>query len=225
MLDIWGRPYSSNVIPVLWTAGELDIAYRLHLAGSRFGKLDSDEYGRMNPNRVIPTIRDGDFILWESHAIVRYLCHRYGAGTLYPDDAQDRAIADQWMMWSANRAFPAVIQLFIATVRTAPEARDEAKIAGLQDAATDVLRLLDARLAEHDFVAGAHFSMADIPLGGVVYRYLNVPVERPDLPHLAAWFGRLSERPQYQKHVMRHFGSNPDEWDALEEASAKEGVL
>ncbi len=120
MLEIWGRPYSSNVIPVIWTANELGLDYTLQLAGGSFGKLDTDGYAEINPNRMIPAIRDGDFALWESHAIVRYLSSRYGMGSLCPDDLRMRAIADQWMEWSGTRAFAPVIQLFFATVRTAP---------------------------------------------------------------------------------------------------------
>lgn len=225
MLEIWGRPYSSNVIPVIWAANELRLDYRLHLAGGRFGKLDTTDYGQINPNRMIPAIRDGGFALWESLAIVRYLCSRYGAGTLSPDDLQTRAIADQWMDWSASRAFPPVIRLFFATVRTEPDRRDPQSIAALRDEAHEALTVLDAHLAAHAFVCGDAFTMGDIPLGCVAYRYFNVEVERPPLPHVEAWYARLAERPAYRDHVMRPFGTNPDEWAALEKASAREGVL
>ena len=225
MLEIWGRPYSSNVIPVIWTANELKLDYRLHLAGGSFGKLDTDDYARLNPNRMIPAIRDGDFALWESHAIVRYLCDRYSPGGLCPADPRSRAIADQWMEWSGSRAFPPVIQLFFATVRTAPAKRDPARIAALRDEASNVLSLLDTHLAEKPFVAGDGFTMGDIPLGCVAYRYFNIAVDRPSLPNLEAWYARLCGRPAYQAHVMRFFGTNPDEWQALEKACAREGVL
>jgi glutathione S-transferase len=225
MLEIWGRPYSSNVIPVIWTAAELDLDWRLMLAGGSFGKLDTEDYARINPNRMIPAIRDGDFALWESHAIVRYLCTRYGAGGLWPEDAQTRAVADQWMEWCGTRAFPPVIKLFFATVRTEPEARDPALIARHAAEAADMMRLLDAHLADRAYVAGDAFTMGDIPLGCVAYRWLNVEAERPDLPNVAAWYARLGERPAYRKHVMRFFGTNPTEWRALERDSASEGVL
>lgn len=224
MLEIWGRPYSSNVIPVIWTANELGLEYRLQLAGGSFGKLDTEAYSRINPNRMIPAIRDGDFALWESLAIVRYLCDRYGAGGLSPSDIRTRAIADQWMEWSASRAFTPVIQLFFATVRTRPEARDPDRIARLRDEAHDVLTILDDHLANRDFVCGESFTMGDIPLGCVVFRYFNVEVERPALPNVEAWYRRLATRPPYADHVMRHFGTNPDDWVALEKASAGEGV-
>jgi glutathione S-transferase len=225
VLEIWGRPYSSNVIPVIWTANELKLDYTLQLAGGSFGKLDTEAYARVNPNRMIPAIRDGDFALWESLAIVRYLSGRYGEGSLCPSDQQTRAVADQWMEWSASIAFPPVIQLFFATVRTQPDQRDPARIATLRDDASKALALLDAHLSQQPYVAGDAFTMGDIPLGCVAYRYFNVEVDRPPLPHLEAWYRRLCERPAYQDHVMRFFGTNPDEWQALEKASATEGVL
>lgn len=225
MLEIWGRPYSSNVIPVIWTANELGLDYTLQLAGGSFGKLDTDAYAKINPNRMIPAIRDGDFALWESLSIVRYLCVRYGAGTLSPSDLQTRAIADQWMEWSASRAFGPVIFLFFATVRTQPDQRDPTKIEKLRDEAHEALTILDAHLADRPYVCGDDFTMGDIPLGCVAYRYFSVEVERPALPHVEAWYQRLAQRPAYQNHVMRHFGTNPDEWAALEKACASEGVL
>ncbi|WP_299890381.1 glutathione S-transferase family protein [uncultured Ruegeria sp.] len=225
MLEIWGRPYSSNVIPVIWTANELGLDYTLQLAGGSFGKLDTEAYAKLNPNRMIPAIRDGDFPLWESLSIVRYLCDRYGAGTLSPSDLRTRALADQWMEWSASRAFSPVIYLFFATVRTQPDQRDIAKIAELRDQAHEALTILDGHLANQPFVCGDAFTMGDIPLGCIAFRYFNVGVERPALPNVYAWYQRLVERPSYQDHVMRHFGTNPDEWAALEKACASEGVV
>ena len=225
MLEIWGRPYSSNVIPVIWTANELGLKYTLQLAGGSFGKLDTQQYAQINPNRMIPAIRDGNFALWESLAIVRYLCDHYGADNLSPADPQTRAIADQWMEWSASKAFAPVIYLFFATVRTQPADRDLAKIAVLRDEANEALMILDAHLADRPYVCGDRFTMGDIPLGCVAYRYFNVDVDRPALPNVEAWYQRLAERAPYRDHVMRHFGTNPTEWRALEKACVSEGVI
>lgn len=223
MLEIWGRPYSSNVIPVLWTAAEVGVDYQLKLAGGSFGQLDTDAFAAMNPNRLIPAIRDGDFCLWESHAIVRYLCAKYAAGTLYPNDVQQRATADQWMEWCGTTAFPPVIQLFFATVRTEPEKRQIQLIQSHEQAASTALTVLNHHLQHHEFVAGDYFTMGDIPLGAVAYRYFNVDADRPSLPNVEAWYEKLCQRPAYQQHVMRFFGSNPSDWQALEAASASEG--
>lgn len=223
MLEIWGRPYSSNVIPVIWTAAELKLEYKLKLAGGSFGQLDTAEFGLMNPNRMIPTIRDGDFSLWESHVIVRYLCAKYGEGSLCPTDIEQRAVADQWMEWSGSRAFTPVIQMFFGTVRTQPDRRDMQSVMAYVEEANSVLSILDAHLATQNYVVGDTFTMGDIPLGAVAYRYFNVDVARPSLPNVEAWYERLTQRPAYQAHVMRFFGTNPDEWQALEAACASEG--
>ncbi len=225
MLEIWGRPYSSNVIPVLWTTNELALDYQLQLAGGSFGKLNTHQYQQINPNKLIPAIRDGDFALWESLAIIRYLCHTYGHGTLCPANNQTRALADQWMEWCSSLAFPPVIQLFFATVRTEPTQRDPHKISQLSQQSGDLLAILNTHLSQHAYVAGQQFTMGDIPLGCVVYRYFNLDIERPALPYVEAWYQRLCQRPAYKQHVMRFFGTNPSEWQALEKACATEGII
>jgi len=219
MLKIWGRPYSSNVIPVIWTAEELGLEYKLELAGGSFGQLDTDEYQRINPNRMIPAIQDDDFALWESRAIIRYLCETYGLNSLCSEDLKKRAIADQWMDWCSTRAFPPVIWAFFATVRTKPEERDSALITKHQEEAAKVFPILDTHLENQEFVGGKSFSMADIPIGAVIYRYFNIDIKRPSLPNVEAWYARLCERPAYQQHVMRFFGTTPEEWNELEIAS------
>ena len=129
------------------------------------------------------------------------------------------------MEWSASRAFPPVIQLFFATVRTRPEDRDTQRIEALRDVAHEMLTILDRHMADKAYVCGDAFTMGDIPLGCIVYRYFTVEVDRPSLLNVEAWYARLAERRAYQDHVMRHFGTNPDEWAALEKACASEGVL
>lgn len=218
MLEIWGRPYSSSVIPVIWAAGELTLDFKLELAGGSFGRLDTDEYAQINPNRMIPAIRDGDFTLWESRAIIRYLSETYGMGTLCPHDTQTRAIADQWMDWCSSRAFSPVIWAFFSTVRTNPDERDSDLIAKYANEAAEIFPILDQHLGNHQFVAGTDFTMGDIPLGAVAYRYFNIDIERPSLPNMEAWYERLCQRPAYQQHVMRFFGTNPSQWHALERA-------
>lgn len=224
MLEIWGRKYSSSVIPVMWTAGELSLPYVLHVSGGSFGGLDTPEFGRLNPNRQIPAIRDNGFPLWESHVIIRYLARKYGTGTLWPDDVQTAATADQWMEWCKSLAFPAVFPLFWDTVRTPIAKRNPALLAEKAAKAAEILAILEAHLANNRYVAGSTFSAGDIPLGAVIYRYFNVDVKRPPLPHIEAWYGRLTGRPAFQEHVMNFFGTNPEEWQELERLSGPQGA-
>lgn len=216
MLEVWGRKNSSNVVPVMWAIGELGLEHTRHNAGGSFGGLDTDEYAQMNPNRLVPTMRDNGFALWESQAIIRYLANMYGLGTLMPEDPQMAAVADQWMEWSSGTAIPSYFPVFWGLVRTQPEDRDMDAIRAQAVVAGKTWKRADDRLADTPYLAGENLTVADLPLGAAVYRYFNLEIERPALPNVEAWFARLSERPAYQEHVMNPFGSNPDEWAACE---------
>lgn len=216
MLEVWGRRNASNVLPVMWAIGELGIPHVRHDVGGSFGGLDTPDYLLMNPNGRIPTINDDGFILWESNAIVRYLSRRYGQGTLWPKSEKQCAIADQWMDWFKTTAYPLYIDLFWAIVRTEPALRVQSTIANLTASLGDTLLILEARLTQHDYLAGDALTMADIPYGPLAYRYFNLEIERPALPMMSAWYERLCDRPAYREHVMVPFGSKPAEWYVLE---------
>src|SRR5690349_16958947 len=117
-ITVWGRLDSVNVQKVVWALGELGLAYEHVPAGGKFGGLDAPAYRAMNPNGKVPTLRDGELVVWESHAIVRYLAATYGAGTLWPADPKARAITDQWTDWTATTFQPAWIEVFWKFVRT-----------------------------------------------------------------------------------------------------------
>ena len=202
MLRIWGRSNSINVQKVLWCCEELDVPYNRVDVGGPFGGNREPEYLRLNPNGLVPTISDGDFVLWESNAIVRYLAARYGMGTLYPEDLAQRADADRWMDWQMGTLWANLRPVFIGLVRTPPQERDRASIAvAIRETAAN-LAILDAHLAGRDYVTGAALTMADIPLGATAYRWFNLAVERPPMPNLEAWYERLRARSPYRENVM-----------------------
>jgi glutathione S-transferase len=205
MLEIWGRKNSFNVQKVLWCCEELEIPYQRHDAGGRFGVTDQDEYLARNPTGLVPTIVDGNLTLWESNTIVRYLAARYGAGSLWPEDPTERALADKWMDYQLGTLFPAFKGALLGLVRTVPENRDPGMIEASVGATAGVIAVLDAHLEDNDYVAGSSFTMGDIALGSLVYRWLELDIDRPDLPALQEWYGRLAGRPAYQKTVMVSF--------------------
>ena len=205
MLEVWGRKNSYNVQKVLWCCEELEISYRRYDAGGLFGGTDEDEYLARNPTGLVPTIADGDLILWESNTIVRYLSARYGAGSLWPEDPAERALADKWMDYQIGTLFPAFRDALIGMIRTAPEQRVPEKIEASARATADALAVLDAHLEGNEYVAGPSLTMGDIALGSIVYRWLELDIDRPDLPALRAWRERLAGRPAYQKIVMVSF--------------------
>jgi len=203
MIKIWGRPSSLNSIKVLWCLDELRLDYELELWGLGHSSLDDPAYLQLNPNQMVPTIADKGFILWESHAIVRYLAAKYGFDALYPADLQVRANADKWMEWMVQNIKYRLRAIFHDRYRPgSPDGGKKAAAKGLEEIGQwwDILNI---HLSGSNFVAGDNFTMGDIPLGCAVYRYREMISERPEMPHLDAWYDRLAARPAYQRHVMQ----------------------
>ncbi len=216
MLEVYGRKNSNQVIQLMWTIGELNLEHVRHNVGGSFGGLDSEEYGKLNPNRLVPTINDSGFILWESYAIIRYLCRQYGMGSLWPKDSQSAATADQWMEWTNSRFMGTFFPIFWALIRTPKENQDQAMIENAAKATAELLEIFESHLESRKFVCGNHLTMADIPLGSMMFKYYNLNIERPTLPNIEAWYARLCARDAYRVNAMNSFGSNNEEWLALE---------
>ena len=202
MLRIWGRTNSLNVQKVMWAVAELGLEHERIDAGGAFGRLDTAEYGRLNPNRWVPTVVDGDLVVWESNACVRYLAARYGEGSLWPVDPGVRARGDMWMDWTSTTVGPDLGVPFWQLVRTPAEKRDLPAVAAAAQRLGPVWSRLDAHLADRRFVAGDRLSMGDIPAGVAFWRYRNLAIERPPLPNLQRWSAELETRLAYQTHVM-----------------------
>lgn len=201
MLKLWGRTNSVNVQKALWCLEELGVPYERVNAGGQFGLVNEPAYRALNPNGLVPTLEDDGFVLWESNAIVRYLCDKYGRGTLWPNDPKTRAEADKWMDWATTTAWPNLRTVFWGLVRTPEAERDMNAINAAQKKTGELLGILDAHLAARQYVAGPAFTMGDIPLGCMVQRWMALPIQRPGQKNLGAWFERLCQRPGYQKYV------------------------
>lgn len=200
MLTIWGRVNSVNVKKALWAAEELGLQYERIDAGLQFGVNKTPDYLAMNPTGLVPTIRDDGFVLWESHAIVRYLCAKHGMGILCPADLQARADAERWMDWAFSLQ-SGVRDAFWNLIRTPPEKRDMDAVAASRKKSAELLAILEKVLSKKPYVAGEGFTMGDIPVGCEVQRWIRLPGERPALPAVEAWFARLLERPAFRKTV------------------------
>jgi len=199
-LTIWGRLTSSNVQKLLWGCAEMGVPFERPDTAGKFGF--TDEYLAMNPNRVVPTIDDDGFILWESNACLRYLAEKYGRGTLWPEDRHVRADADRWMDWATTTFWNALRPVFHQLIRTAPENRNMDLVAQGVEGAAQASTILERYLEGRDFVAGNEFTMGDIPIGQAVYRWYAMDIERPERPNIRAWYERLGERPGYAEYIM-----------------------
>ena len=195
MLNIWGRMSSINVRKVVWAAQELELDFQRTDAGGPFGGVSSPEFLAMNPNGMVPVMDDAGYVLWESNAIVRYLCAKHATGTLYPDNLAQRFRAEQWMDWQQTSLNPAGRNAFIQLVRTPVEQRQPELVEQSNAATEPLLAVLDQHLAGSAYMVGEHFSMADIPVACELHRWWGLPQPRQPHPHLQLWYAQVSSRP------------------------------
>jgi glutathione S-transferase len=172
MLTIWGRKSSFNLQKVMWLVGELQLAHRHIEVGGQFGGLDAAEFRAMNPHGKVPVIEDDGTVVWESHAILRYLAARYGRGSFWHDDPAERSLSDRWMDWSHTTLQPDFLTgVFWGFYRTPEAQRDLPAIGRKVKACARHFTLLDRHLAGRAFMLGEALTLADIPIGTSLYRY------------------------------------------------------
>ncbi len=202
-LTIWGRSNSVNVSKALWCLAELDVAYERIDAGMQFGRNNEPEYLAMNPNARVPTLVDGDYVLWESNSVMRYLCMAYGKGTpIYPADPKQRAAVDRWLDWTLSTVQPVDRPVFWALVRTPKDKQDMAQIQKDADAEAPVWAIVDRQLSTRRYMEGDQFTIADIAVGAYARRWLGFTgIKQPSFAHLARWYAEIASRPSFAKQL------------------------
>ena len=201
MLHIWGRMSSINVKKVVWTAQELALDFQRTEAGGLFGVVKTADYMALNPNSLVPVIEDGDYVLWESNVIVRYLAAKHSSGEIYPTDLRERFDAERWMDWQQTTLNPASRHGFLQLIRTPPEQRNDTLLAESNVAVEALMATLDAHLAQRHFMVGDRFTVADIPVACEVHRWFGLPQTRQSRPHVERWYASLCAR-QASKGVL-----------------------
>jgi glutathione S-transferase len=203
MLTIWGRANSVNVQKVLRCCEELGLAFERIDAGMKFGRNNEPDYLAMNPTGKIPTLVDGDFTLWESNSILRYLAMQYGAGNeIYPADAKLRASVDRWLDWTLSTFQPTERSLFWGYVRTPAAERDTAQLEVAARETGKLWRLIDAQLEGRDYLEGNGFTIADIVIGAYARRWYGIAeLERPALSNLDRWYALQSARAGFTRYL------------------------
>src|SRR4051812_30054235 len=191
---VLGKLSSINVRKVLWTCAELDLPFE-HV------EQDAGLLAK-NPNRLVPVIQDGDFVLWESNTICRFLAGKQERATLLPREPRARALVEQWMDWQATELNSAWRYSFYALVRKNPAYSDRAATAKSVEAWNNCMRLLDAHFARGgQFITGEYFTLADVVLGLSTHRWLTSAIERPHLDAVHGYYQRLSVRPAFRAHA------------------------
>ncbi len=186
--------------------GELGLPHESIDAGGPAGGLDAPGFLAMNPHGRVPVIDDGGTVVWESHAILRYLAARHAPSPFWADDPAARSLADRWMDWAQTTLQPAFLTgVFGGFYRTPEAQRDTRAVADSIAACTRHFSLLDRELSGRPYLAGDRLTLADIPAATTLYRYFGLDIPRPSIPHVEDWYRWLTDRPAYREHVMVPF--------------------
>jgi len=198
MLRVLGRATSGNVQKVLWMLEELGIPYEREDYGRQFGNTGGD-YLKLNPNGKVPTLIDGDAVVWESNTILRYLANTNG-GRFYPDDPAKRARTEQWMDWQLASLNTPYVSVF-KEAKKAPEAR-AAGFARVAAELRGLLLMLNEAVDPRGFLPDEGLTLADICFGPIVNRCLDFPIDVSGLDNLDQWRTAMAARPAFRKGVI-----------------------
>jgi glutathione S-transferase len=197
MLRLLGRNTSGNVQKVIFLLEELGVPYNREDYGRQFNNTQDAAYLKLNPNGKVPTLVDGDVVVWESNTILRYLCNKLNKSALYPADPAARTEVERWMDW----LLASVNYHYVAVFKDSKKAANE-RAASFETDAKELaaqLSILDGAMAGKPWIAGKDFTVADIALGPIVHRCLDFPIALPALGNLKAWRAKLAERPAFKK--------------------------
>jgi glutathione S-transferase len=196
MLRVLGRATSGNVQKVLFFLEETGTPYNREDYGRQFNNTGGD-YLKLNPNGKVPTLVDGETVIWESHTILRYLATKGGKADLYPTDTAARTQVERWMDWLLASVNYQYVQVFKDSKK--PDAERAPTFAADAKELAAQLEILDKAISGKSFVAGNSFTLADIAMGPVLHRCLDFPIELPALTNLRAWRDKLKEKPSFKK--------------------------
>lgn len=197
MLRLLGRATSGNVQKVVFFLNHEGIEFEREDYGRQFGNTGGD-YLKMNPNGKVPTLVDGDLVVWESNTILRYLAATHNS-KLYPTDVAMRTQIERWMDWllaSVNFHYVAVFK----AAKLSEDERDSGYAASAKELVTQ-LGLLDQHLSGNEWLAGEAFSLAECSLGPVIHRCLGFDIGRPAYASLENWHQRLLDLPAFSGAV------------------------
>ncbi len=197
MIRLWGRATSTNVQKALWLLAELDVGFEHVEVGGPFGGLDTREFSALNPNRTVPVLEHDGTVVWESHAVLRFLANTHQATAWYPDAPGERAYDDQWLDWHANIFWPPIRELFLGGMRD-----------GRFDLHSDQANVLKASVSRHlgvietarlpsqaDQVPDPRLS--DLPLVIGINRLLTVVPDFSLPDRVRDWFHHMNTRPAF----------------------------
>jgi glutathione S-transferase len=187
----------SRAMRSIWAAEEVGVDYEWIPTSFR-EESKTPEYLALNPNGRIPALVDGELVLFESMAINLYLAKTYG-GKLYPSDSHDEARAIQWTIWGMTEIEPHLIPMLLHKIFLPEDQRDPAIVAKTEADIERPLAVLDAHLADREYLLGGDFSIADLNVAGTLATAHFAKFDFSKYENVARWMSRCTGRPSFAR--------------------------
>ena len=197
MLQLYGNP-RSRAIRCLWMLEEIGKPYQLVEKTTRADDLQTAEYLRLNPNARIPTLVDGDLVLWESMAINLYLAQKYD-GPMHCAGPEVLGIAAQWSFWTMLEIEHLLLHLLEHRALLVEFSRDASAVERNELLLKKPLGVLNDALAGRNYLAGTSFTVADLNVAGILVWAKMARLDLSAYPELARWLNACLARPAYMR--------------------------
>lgn len=196
------NPFSSSARRAVMTALELQLPVELVLIKNLREPNERAQLVALNPNAKIPVLVQGDFVLWESTAIMQYLADQVPGQTLYPSALQARADVNRWLAWGGQHWGPALGVLtwerWMKAMFGAGETDAREVARGERDFA-QFAAVLDQHLAGRQWLSGSRYTLADFALATPLMRSSEAAISLAPYPHIAAWYERVQALDAWQR--------------------------
>jgi glutathione S-transferase len=195
MIRLLGRQTSGNVQKVIFMLEEAAIPYAREDYGRQFGNTQTAEYLALNPNAKVPTLVDGDIVIWESHTILRFLAASHAPG-LTGATAAERTAVERWMDWLLASVNGLYLTMFKEAKKPAVERASDFDAQAKELIA--LLAIAEAHLGGHEYFALDRLTIADMALGPILKRCVAFPIGVPSFSNVGRWIAHLDSRPAFQ---------------------------
>ena len=201
MIKLYGTSASRTFRP-LWLMEEIGLQYELISTDFRKGENRTEEYLKINPNGKVPTLIDGELVLYESMAINLYLAKQYG-NSFYPDNPPQEALANMWSYWVMTEVEYSLLTVLMNTRVLPREKRDPDKVIRNLRVLEAPFAVLNDALAGRAYLISEEFSIADLNVAAVLSWCRPAKVDLEQWPHMKDWLMRCIARPAFKQALKK----------------------
>jgi glutathione S-transferase len=199
MLTLYHSPQSRSVRP-RWLLEELGVPCEVKLVDLQSGDQKKPEYLKLNPNGTVPTLVDGDLVLWESAAICQYLADKFPEKRLAPPvGTPERGKYYQWIHYAMSGLEPPAVTIFLHTMRLPEAERLPVLVEGARAQLAAATKVVEDALAGREWILGSQFSAADVMIGSTLAWVQMMGLVNDTTPNVAGYLGRCAARPAMQR--------------------------